>query len=373
MFGVFSRDYTVATVTEPLPYNHQGPTILQCIIYWLQSSLYFPGSFEIPKVSKTIKPDQSPFDIVRQVSAELYSPVPFNFHTTGSMWRRTWRIWRSNIIKELRLDRNLSRYPETKYLVEKCCASLTELGSSPNSPGSREVHLIARCRDIVDQIQPRPTSSLEWSVILTWLAVVLDPITLGHGLQSLEEAFVIAADLHPEHPILQDQAHRKRKSLVDSRRARGKSARILQLNNFLGGGGTWREFYWRHASEEVAIILDRYLPLEIRLQLQRWNLRAQFTWGPRNSYLESQSSRPWSEHRFADTEPPEWRVITGVRSAVAAPWPPPPGPPEPWPRFWIGTPGPAEFYMPWVEDRRRTLRSNCRGRCMNTPYFCDLM
>ncbi|KAG8918179.1 hypothetical protein FRC01_002019 [Tulasnella sp. 417] len=49
MFGVFSQDYTLATVTEPLPYNHQGPTILQCIIYWLQSSLFLPGSFELPQ------------------------------------------------------------------------------------------------------------------------------------------------------------------------------------------------------------------------------------------------------------------------------------------------------------------------------------
>ncbi|KAG8918704.1 hypothetical protein FRC01_001696, partial [Tulasnella sp. 417] len=49
MFGVFSQDYSLATVTEPLPYNHQGTTILQCIKYWLQSSLFLPGSFEIPE------------------------------------------------------------------------------------------------------------------------------------------------------------------------------------------------------------------------------------------------------------------------------------------------------------------------------------
>ncbi|KAG8981231.1 hypothetical protein FRC05_004133 [Tulasnella sp. 425] len=49
MFGVFSQDYTLAAVTEPLPYDHKGPTILQCITYWLQSSLFLPGSFEIPE------------------------------------------------------------------------------------------------------------------------------------------------------------------------------------------------------------------------------------------------------------------------------------------------------------------------------------
>lgn len=51
MFGVFSLDYAAAAVTEPLPYDHEGPTILQCITYWLQCSLFFPGFFEISEVS----------------------------------------------------------------------------------------------------------------------------------------------------------------------------------------------------------------------------------------------------------------------------------------------------------------------------------
>lgn len=316
-----------------------------------------------------MKRDPSPIDIVRQVSAAVNSPESFNFLTTGNMWRRTLRTWRANTIKELQLDRNLSKHAETKNLVDMCCASLAELGALPSSPASRDAHLLARCRDVVDQIRPRPTSTHEWTVVLTWLAVILDPITLDYGLQSLEKAFVIAADLDEAHPITKDQAHRKRKSLVDSRRAEGKSARILQPNDSLDNDGTPPDFYWRYASEEVAILLDRYLPLEIRLELQRWNLRAPLTCGPRSSHLEPQNSCRLSGQRFAETGLPELRIIMEARSAIVAPKPPPPGPPKRKPRASIGTP--AEVRISGVEDRRKTLRSSCQGGCLNTPYFGD--
>ncbi|KAG8918705.1 hypothetical protein FRC01_001697 [Tulasnella sp. 417] len=271
MFGVFLQDYTCAAVTEPLPYDHKGPTIVQCITYWLQSSLFLPGSFEIPE----------------QDSMALTDPGSFDRYFTGLMWRRTLRTWRLRAVHELR---NLSRHAKTKSLVDACCRSLEKLGTSPSSLVSRKAHLIDRCRHVVDQIRPRPTSLHEWTVILTWLAVVLDPIALDDGLQSLEEAFVIAADRSPDHPITEDQAHRKRKSLVDSRKARGATARLLQPNDSLDNDGTIHGFYWRYASKEVALILDRYLPTEIRLQLQRWNDRAPFTCVPRNSPLEPRIS-----------------------------------------------------------------------------------
>lgn len=61
MFGVFSLDYTSAAVTEPLPYDLEGPTILQCIKYWLQSSLFLPGSFEVPEVRSDVEAKPTPF------------------------------------------------------------------------------------------------------------------------------------------------------------------------------------------------------------------------------------------------------------------------------------------------------------------------
>ncbi|KAG8918178.1 hypothetical protein FRC01_002018 [Tulasnella sp. 417] len=261
MFGVFLQDYTVAAVTKPVPYDHKGPTIIQCITYWLQSSLFLPGSFEIPEDSMV-----------------LNSPVPIDRYTTERLWTRALRGWREKAIQELS---SLSKHAEAKKLVGMCRTSLEKLGTSPSSPASRETHLLARCRRVVDQIQPRPTSPCEWIVILTWLAVMMDPITFGEGLESLEEAFVVAADWDPNHPITEDKAHRKRKSFVDSRRARGKPARLLQPNDSFNDG-TMRGFYWRYASKEVALILDQYLPTEIRLQLQRWNDRATLTSGPQN-------------------------------------------------------------------------------------------
>lgn len=349
MFGVFSLDYTSASVTEPLPYNLQGPTILQCIIYWLQSSLFLPGSFEIPEVSNTIHPNPSPCDIVRQISASLYGYEPFGPHTTGAMWRRALRTWRLNTIKELQLDRNLSKDTKTRNLVEMCCSSLRKLGYSQTERAAREAHLLARCREVVDQIQPRPTTPGEWTVILTWLAMILDPITLDDGLQTLEEAFVIAADLDPEHPILEDQAHRKRKSLVDSRRARGESGGILQPNDPWHGDGTLRESYWRCASKEVVIILDRYLPEKIRRKLQRWNLRAPLTCGPRDSNIEPQDSRHLTEQRPPENMRLRCLPIPEVSRQVAVWKSLPFRPPNPKPRTTVGTPAERRAH---AEDRR---------------------
>lgn len=51
MFGVFSADYHMALATDPIPHNNASPTLLQCIVYWLQSSTFRAGAFEIPKVS----------------------------------------------------------------------------------------------------------------------------------------------------------------------------------------------------------------------------------------------------------------------------------------------------------------------------------
>ncbi|KAG8907118.1 hypothetical protein FRC01_007794 [Tulasnella sp. 417] len=345
MFGVFSRDYTGAAVTEPLPYTHKGPTIIQCITYWLQSSLFLPGSFEIP-----------------EVSASLDEPAPSILHATSTMWERTLQNWRNNSIKELQRNQKLSGHIKARKLMDTCCASLKKLETSSASPASRDTDLLARCRDIVNQMQPPPRSPPEWTVITTWLALVLDPITFDDDLQSLERAFVKASDWDPEHPITEDHTHRKRKALVDSRGSMNKSARMLQPNDSLDGdGGIVREFYWQYASKEVAIVLDRYLPHEIRLQLQQWHLRALLaTCGPRNLLSESR-------HFCCLNGPPGPPTITEIRSAIAAPKPAPPGPPKRKPRATIGTP--AEVRILKAEAQQRTLRSSFRGKCLDAPSF----
>lgn len=56
VFGVFSLNYTSARVSDIIPYSNLEPSVLGCITYWVQSSMFVPGSFEIPLVSDEPSP-----------------------------------------------------------------------------------------------------------------------------------------------------------------------------------------------------------------------------------------------------------------------------------------------------------------------------
>lgn len=56
MFGVFSLGYEVAYVSEVIAYDEIGPTVLECFLYWVQSAMFVPGTFEIPRVSAATLP-----------------------------------------------------------------------------------------------------------------------------------------------------------------------------------------------------------------------------------------------------------------------------------------------------------------------------
>ncbi|KAG8907490.1 hypothetical protein FRC00_011796, partial [Tulasnella sp. 408] len=235
------------------------------------------------------------------------------------MWSRALRTWRKASIQELRLNTHFSEHTEAKKLMKMCRTSLTELDSPPTSPTSRDAHLVARCDDILQSVRHPPSSPLGWTMILTWLALALDPITLHRDFRSLEEAFVIAADLDRAHPIHKDQTHAKRKSSIDSRRARGESAGMLPSNDSWGEEGALPDFYWRYASKEVATILDRYLPASIRRKLQEWHPQATPTIEPRNPKL-----LPRNYHGLDARFPPQTRLSdrrvaseAQARSAIA--------------------------------------------------------
>ncbi|KAG8974811.1 hypothetical protein FRC05_006743 [Tulasnella sp. 425] len=50
-FGVFSLRYEIAYVSDVIAYDNTGPTVLECLLYWVQSAMLVPGLFEVPRVS----------------------------------------------------------------------------------------------------------------------------------------------------------------------------------------------------------------------------------------------------------------------------------------------------------------------------------
>lgn len=56
MFGVFSLGYEIAYVSDVIAYDNTGPTVLQCLLYWVQSAMLVPGLFEVPTVSTAMAP-----------------------------------------------------------------------------------------------------------------------------------------------------------------------------------------------------------------------------------------------------------------------------------------------------------------------------
>ncbi|KAG8950094.1 hypothetical protein FRC04_007948 [Tulasnella sp. 424] len=56
VFGVFSLGFEIAYVSGVIPYDNTGPTVLECLMYWVQSAMFVPGLFEVPMVSTTVPP-----------------------------------------------------------------------------------------------------------------------------------------------------------------------------------------------------------------------------------------------------------------------------------------------------------------------------
>ncbi|KDQ14079.1 hypothetical protein BOTBODRAFT_55793 [Botryobasidium botryosum FD-172 SS1] len=50
VFGCFSKNYSTAWVAPPIHYNSRGPTLVQYLIYWVQSAMSAEGGWLIPEV-----------------------------------------------------------------------------------------------------------------------------------------------------------------------------------------------------------------------------------------------------------------------------------------------------------------------------------
>ncbi|KAG8943421.1 hypothetical protein FRC04_002886 [Tulasnella sp. 424] len=245
VFGVFSKDYKTAMVTEPLAYDRVKPTILECIIYWLQSAHFRPGSFEIPKATK----------------------LP----STRPIWKQTLRLWRSHGVKELtKLIGDTYPANDAKQLVESCERSV----SGRNDAVGRDLQ--AACHNVLKALPtPKRDSPAEWLVLLTWLTLLLDPITVNPAQETLERAFTEASSGEIGHPILKDFDHKRRAQRFDGIRARNGSTSILSLLVETYPSKSLHDFISNHASNEAQFTLHQYLPRRIRVELQAMLVKAE--------------------------------------------------------------------------------------------------
>jgi len=94
VFGCFSDMYSTAWVTPPKAYDTKGPTIIQCLFYWVQSSMSVEGSFVVPEVrgEPSILPQEVPLPVLglsgRRMSkgaARKGKAARFSFHTRAAL------------------------------------------------------------------------------------------------------------------------------------------------------------------------------------------------------------------------------------------------------------------------------------------------
>ncbi|KDQ09266.1 hypothetical protein BOTBODRAFT_37184 [Botryobasidium botryosum FD-172 SS1] len=73
VFGCFSEMYTAAWVTPPKRHDTRGPTIIQCLLYWIQSSMSAEGGFVIPEAPADA---ELPWDAVIYSSTRVQARKP---------------------------------------------------------------------------------------------------------------------------------------------------------------------------------------------------------------------------------------------------------------------------------------------------------
>ncbi|KAG8981233.1 hypothetical protein FRC05_004135 [Tulasnella sp. 425] len=250
IFGVFSENYETAMVTEPIRYDSHSPTTLQCILYWIQSATFRPGAFEIPKT------------------------IASGISCSRSLWNETLRIWRDNGLQELEPKFAQAGYKNHHLLFSKCAASLDGRNRSVD-PGSTwlEPDLRGACGEILNwKVLGTLNSHVKWTIALTWLALLVDPISVTPELPCLESAFAAASSKVAGQPGrlhfgVQEQSSPK------IERAQGRvdptAPTIWSAGTALEPEESLKAFFLSHASREVAFILDRYLPQHTRNVLER--------------------------------------------------------------------------------------------------------
>jgi len=75
VFGVFSKGRSRAWISSVIKYSDDDPTVLECLVYWICSSMRLPGGFEIPEVP----------EYVECVAMPLSMPTPDNASRLSSV------------------------------------------------------------------------------------------------------------------------------------------------------------------------------------------------------------------------------------------------------------------------------------------------
>ncbi|KAG8914549.1 hypothetical protein FRC01_004011 [Tulasnella sp. 417] len=222
VFGVFSLNFTSAQVSDVIPYSHTEPTVLECITYWVQSSMFVPGCFEIPMFGSN---DSGP-------PAPLEPPA----------WERAWSIWRSHGFEELDCAIARALIKQSSLGANQTQGKKQEYNPdiADQLPREEEDHfrrfLIDSGKLLDDEIIPGVATFgkkilnyllempwipfCSWVFRLTWLALVQKPRYLGGSAYQLEAAFVDAVSgvwLHPIHATTVTE-HVVRRATVGARR-----------------------------------------------------------------------------------------------------------------------------------------------------------
>ncbi|KAG8943417.1 hypothetical protein FRC04_002882 [Tulasnella sp. 424] len=262
-------------VTEPIPHDNHSPTTLQCIVYWIQSATFRPGAFEIPKATG------------------------FGIPCSRSLWKETLRIWRDKGLQELGPRFSQARYNDPDWSFAKCTASLDMRNLSVNSASALMGQDLLDACDEVLQVLGRPSSRLEWTVVLTWFALLLDPISVTSELPCLQNASATAsrkAARQPGRLHLGVREQSRPKIRRGQGRGEARAPTIWKAGTALKPVESLQEFFRSHASHEVAFILDRYLPHSIRDWLESRLVRLQLL---KNNTGSGNTARPLPEPRAA--------------------------------------------------------------------------
>ncbi|KAG8950125.1 hypothetical protein FRC04_007980 [Tulasnella sp. 424] len=274
VFGVFSLNYTSARVSDIIPYSSLEPSVLECITYWVQSSMFVPGSFEIPLFGPN---DTGP------PAAPLEPPV----------WEKSRSLWRYHGFQELERAAALASFSLTPSGTQTNQtqgqgrnSSLSISGALPPQEEDNFRRFLIESGKILDRDCLPPVAALgkaaltfilgmqwiphfSWVLRLTWLALVQNPTYLDRNALQLEAAFVDAASGLPVHPInaASTTEHLARKTHIEAKKANLSLPNLLpDYSHFTASGGPLRlrtddlkAFYKSLLTEETAWVLLRFL------------------------------------------------------------------------------------------------------------------
>ncbi|KAG8985842.1 hypothetical protein FRB90_004408, partial [Tulasnella sp. 427] len=213
VFGVFSLDYSSAEVTDVLEYNCAEPTILECILFWTQSSMYVPGLWEIPRLVNDNGIIRKQPDVWRDALDHWSSQGFVELEKAILQRQKTW-------------DKPSTPRPAEPF-VQQYWNDISTRWKSARTDLKKSVkgRAVLRAQEVLNLLLSQ--DHIDWSVRLTWLALLQCPAKLSPGLTSLTECYVKQAwalkeeeVVHPlrgeplDHPLLRDKDFREVQKLI---------------------------------------------------------------------------------------------------------------------------------------------------------------